>query len=82
MPSETPSPTPTLEPIALPDCAAIYSAAVVATPDGDLYTIEVETEVGSYNETHLLTAEFWIGSVFSGGDSALLTSDAAAQLLP
>jgi hypothetical protein len=49
---------------------------------GDRFTIEVETEVGSYNETHVLTDEFWIGTFFSGGDSALLTDDAAAQLLP
>jgi hypothetical protein len=60
--------------------AAFGTAGFVAA--GDRFTIEVETEVGSYNETHLLTDEFWIGSVFSGGDSALLTDDAAAQLLP
>lgn len=160
--SEAPSLTPMPEPLAIPDCADIYSASVVATltsegrtssgdvsspdmggwgtydpsiqailaaipervsctwilpasesgsttsiarldaasrttlvtafgaggfiasttPDGERYTIEVETEVGSYTETHLLTAEFWIGSVYSGGDSALLTGDATAQLLP
>lgn len=60
--------------------AAGYTASTV--PEGDLYSIEVATEVGSYNETHLLTDEFWFASFFSGGESQTLTLDAAAQLLP
>ncbi len=51
-------------------------------PGGDLYTISVEFEVGSYNETHLITEEFWFTSYYSGGQSQTLTLDAAAQLLP
>ncbi|MFN4001473.1 hypothetical protein [Microcella sp.] len=50
--------------------------------DGTLFEIEVDSEIGSYNETHILADGFWIGSYFSGGDSATLTSDALAQLLP
>ena len=60
--------------------AAFTAAGYVA--DGDLFEIEVDSVVGSSNETHLLTEEFWIGSSFSGGDSALLTGDARDQLLP
>lgn len=60
--------------------AAFGAAGFTAT--GDRFTIEVESEVGSYNETHVFADEFWIGSFFSGGDSALLTDDAAEQLLP
>lgn len=51
-------------------------------PGGDLYTISVEFEIGSYNETHLITDEFWFTSYYSGGQSQTLTLDAAAQLLP
>jgi len=50
--------------------------------DGTLYGTEVETELGSYNEAHVLTDEFWIGSVYWGGDADELTNDALAQLLP
>lgn len=60
--------------------AAGFSASVV--PGGDLYTIAVEFEVGSYNETHLITDELWIMSYYSGGGSQTLTLDAAALLLP
>ncbi|UTT62689.1 hypothetical protein [Microcella humidisoli] len=50
--------------------------------DGTLFEIEVDSEIGSYNETHILADGFWVGSYFSGGDSATLTGDALAQLLP
>lgn len=50
--------------------------------DGDRFEIAVDSEFATYNETHILTDGFWIASVFSGGDSALLTNDALAQLLP
>lgn len=57
-----------------------YTAS--ATSGGDLYAIEVETEFGSYTESHLLSDELWIGSVFAGGTAQTLTLDAAALLLP
>lgn len=57
-----------------------YTASTV--PEGDLYSIDVETEVGSYNESHLLTDDLWFASFFSGGQSQTLTLDAAALLLP
>ena len=57
-----------------------YTASV--TPDGDLYSIDVELEIGTYNESHLLTDEFWFLSYFSGGTAQTLTLNAAAQLLP
>lgn len=60
--------------------AAGYTASTV--PGGDLYSIEVTFEVGSYNESHLITDDLWFASVFSGGQSQTLTLDAAAQLLP
>lgn len=50
--------------------------------DGTLFEIEVDSEFGSYNETHILADGFWVGSYFSGGDSATLTSDALTRLLP
>ncbi len=57
-----------------------YTASTV--PGGDLYSIDVETEIGSYNESHLLTDDLWFASYFSGGQSQTLTLDAAALLLP
>lgn len=60
--------------------AAGYTALTV--PGGDLYTIEVEFEIGSYNETHLIADDLWFTTYYSGGQSQTLTLDAAAQLLP
>lgn len=52
------------------------------TPNGDLYTLSVEQELGTYTEAHLLTEQFWIASVYFGGDATALTLDAAATVLP
>lgn len=60
--------------------AAGYTVSTV--PGGDLYSIAVELEIGSYNESHLVTDELWFASYFSGGQSQTLTLDAAALLLP
>lgn len=60
--------------------AAGYTALTV--PGGDLYTIDVTLEIGSYNETHLIAEELWFTTYFSGGQSQTLTLDAAALLLP
>ena len=57
-----------------------YTASTI--PQGELYSIAVELEIGTYNESHLLTDEFWFASYFSGGQAESLTLDAAALLLP
>lgn len=64
--------------------AALATAGFTAstTASGDLYTIAVEKEFGSYTESHLLTAEVWFASAYAHGDAEALTLDAAAQLLP
>lgn len=60
--------------------AAGYAASTV--PGGDLYTIDVSLEIGSYNETHLITDDLWFTTYYSGGQSQTLTLDAASLLLP
>ncbi len=57
-----------------------YTASTI--PEGELYSIDVELEIGTYNESHLLTDELWFASFFSGGQSQTLTLDAATLLLP
>ncbi len=51
-------------------------------PSGDLYTLSVEQEFGTYTEAHLLTEQLWFASVYAGGDATTLTLDAAATVLP
>jgi len=64
--------------------AAFASGGFIAStaPGGDLYSITVEEEFITYTESHLLTADVWIGSEYAFGDASTLTLDAAAQLLP
>ena len=64
--------------------AAFASGGFIAStaPGGDLYSISVEEEFITYTESHLLTADLWIGSAYAFGDASTLTLDAAAQLLP
>lgn len=56
--------------------------AASTAPSGDIYTLAVEDEFGSYTETHLLSEQLWITSVYFGGDATALTLDAAATVLP
>jgi len=64
--------------------AAFAGAGFTAStaPSGDLYTLAVEEEFITYTESHLLTAEVWIASVYAFGNADALTLDAAAELLP
>lgn len=52
------------------------------TADGELYSISVEEEFGTYEESHLVADDIWIGTLYAGGTAETLTLDAAAQLLP
>jgi hypothetical protein len=52
------------------------------TSSGDLFTLSVEADFLTYTESHLITAEVWIGSVYAFGDADILTLDAAVAVLP
>ena len=64
--------------------ARLASAGFAAStaPSGDLYSLAVEDEFGTYTETHLLSERLWIASVYFGGDATAITLDAAATVLP
>lgn len=57
-----------------------FSAATTA--DGELYSIRVEEEFITYEESHLVFDDVWIGTLYVGGSAEPLTLDAYAQLAP
>ncbi len=67
------------------DLEAAFAAGgftAATTADGELYSIRVEEEFGTYEESHLVLDSIWIGTLYAGGSAEALTLDAAAQLLP
>ncbi len=54
-----------------------FSAATTA--DGELYSIRVEEEFITYEESHLLFDGVWIGTLYVGGSAEPLTINAYAQ---
>ncbi len=57
-----------------------FSAATTA--EGELYSIRVEEEFITYEESHLLFDDVWIGTLYVGGSAEPLTLDAYAQSFP